>query len=188
LISFWFVWRRRRPACEELSIPIPLPGNASHCQRIEQPSGGIMRPPFLLGRLLFGGYFVFSGIHHFQQKREMAQYAASKHVPKPDWAVRATGAMLIAGGTSILLGLKPKLGAAAIIGFLAGVSPVMHDFWKQQDPQQKMNEMVNFTKNLALVGAATALMGVDEPWPASIVPKPSARSRATRLLHETIAA
>jgi putative oxidoreductase len=129
-----------------------------------------MRPPFLLGRLLFGGYFIFSGIHHFQQKREMAQYAASKHVPKPDWAVQATGAMLIAGGTSILLGLKPKLGAAAIIGFLAGVSPVMHDFWKQQDPQQKMNEMVNFTKNLALVGAATALMGVDEPWPASIVP------------------
>jgi uncharacterized membrane protein YphA (DoxX/SURF4 family) len=138
--------------------------------------------------MLFGGYFIFSGIHHFKHKREMSQYASAKRVPKPDWVVPATGAMLIAGGTSILLGAKPKLGAAAIIGFLAGVSPVMHDFWKQDDPQQKMTDMINFTKNLALAGAATALMGIDEPWPVSMTPKPSARTRATHLLHDTIAA
>jgi putative oxidoreductase len=147
-----------------------------------------MRAPFVLGRLLFGGYFIFAGINHFKEKREMSQYAAAKKVPRPDWAVQATGTALIAGGASILLGFKPKLGAAAIIGFLAGVSPVMHDFWKQEDPQQRMNDMVNFTKNLALAGAATALMGVEEPWPASITPKPSARIRAKRLLRETIAA
>src|SRR5204862_586282 len=32
-------------------------------------AGGIMRAPFLLGRMIFGGYFIFSGIHHFTQKR-----------------------------------------------------------------------------------------------------------------------
>jgi uncharacterized membrane protein YphA (DoxX/SURF4 family) len=143
-------------------------GNGLMLRGIELISGGLMRVPFLLGRLIFGGYFVMSGINHFKQTGQMSNYAASKNVPKPDVAVRATGAMLIAGGASILLGIKPKLGTAAVIGFLAGVSPVMHDFWKQQQPEQRMTEMINFTKNMALVGGAMALMGVEEPWPASV--------------------
>jgi hypothetical protein len=44
----------------------------------------------------------------------------------------------------------------------------MHDFWSVQDPNQRMNEMVHFSKNLALLGSALALMGIDEPWPASV--------------------
>jgi uncharacterized membrane protein YphA (DoxX/SURF4 family) len=127
-----------------------------------------MRIPFLLGRLIFGGYFVMSGINHFKQTEQMAGYAASKNVPKPDIAVQATGVVLIAGGASMLLGIKPKIGTAAIVGFLAGVSPVMHDFWKQEQPERRMTEMINFTKNMALVGGAMALMGVEEPWPASV--------------------
>ena len=146
-----------------------------------------MRIPFLLGRMLFGGYFIMSGINHFKQTKQLAQYAGAKGVPQPDAAVRATGAVLIAGGTSILLGLKPKLGAAAIVGFLAGVSPIMHDFWNE-DAEQRMNDMINFTKNLALVGGATALMAVEEPWPASIAPQPTVRQRARRMLRESIAA
>jgi len=73
--------------------------------------------------------------------------------------------MLITGGTSVLLGIKPKFGAMAILGFLAGVSPIMHDFWRLEEPEQRMNDVVNFTKNLALAGGAMALMGVVEPWP-----------------------
>ncbi len=146
-----------------------------------------MRLPFLLGRLLFGGYFLFSGVNHFKQTRALAQYAASKKVPKPDFAVHITGAALIAGGASILLGIKPKLGTAAIVGFLAGVSPVMHDFWKQENPEQRMNDMINFTKNMALVGGAMALMGAEEPWPMSVATQPTARQRAKRFLRESLA-
>lgn len=98
----------------------------------------------------------------------MSQYAQSKNVPNPDLAVMASGAALIVGGASLLLGVKPKLGAAAITGFLAGVSPVMHNFWKQTDPQQRQTEMIQFSKNMALLGGALALMSVKEPWPASV--------------------
>src|SRR5262249_339810 len=90
-----------------------------------------MRIPFLIGRAILGGYFIMGGINHFKQQKQLAQYAAAKKVPKPDLAVKATGAMLLVGGTSILLGITPRLGTAAVIGFLAGVSPVMHNFWKQ---------------------------------------------------------
>jgi len=146
-----------------------------------------MRIPFLVGRMLFGGYFIMSGIHHFKQTNQLAQYAGSKGVSQPDLAVRATGAMLIAGGASVLLGLKPKLGAVAIIAFLGVISPLMHDFWNE-DSGQRMNDMIDFTKNLALVGAATALMGVEEPWPASVLPHSTMRQRARRMLRESIAA
>jgi putative oxidoreductase len=126
-----------------------------------------MRVPFLLGRLIFGGFFIYNGINHLKQRKNLAQYAGSKNVPYPDLAVTGTGIMMLLGGSSIILGVKPKAGAAAIIGFLAGVSPIMHSFWRMEDPTQRMNEMTNFTKNLALLGAALALMGVEEPWPAS---------------------
>jgi len=127
-----------------------------------------MKAAFLIGRLVFGGFFLYNGIHHLKQRKQVAQYAESKNVPMAEAVVAATGVVLIAGGTSILLGVKPKLGTAAIAGFLAGVSPVMHNFWTVEEPQQRLNEMINFSKNIALLGSALALMGVDEPWPASV--------------------
>ena len=127
-----------------------------------------MKAAFLIGRLIFGGFFLYNGINHLKERKSLTQYAQSKNVPLAEAAVTATGVALIAGGASILLGVKPKLGTAAIAGFLAGVSPVMHNFWNIQDPNQRMNEMINFTKNLALLGGAIALMGVAEPWPVSV--------------------
>lgn len=126
-----------------------------------------MKAAFLIGRLVFGGFFLYNGIHHLKQRKQLGQYAESKNVPMAEAAVAATGVVLIGGGASILLGIKPKLGTAAIAGFLAGVSPVMHNFWSVEEPQ-RMNEMINFSKNMALLGSALALMGVDEPWPVSV--------------------
>src|SRR5262249_16380715 len=70
----------------------------------------------------------------------------------------------------------------------AGGSPVMHDFWKQESPEQRMNDMNNFTKNMALAGGAIALMGVEEPWPVSaplLQSKP--RNRGKRFLPDIAA-
>lgn len=127
-----------------------------------------MKLPFLLGRLIFGGFFLYNGINHLKQRKQMAQYAQMKHVPAPDVMVTATGVALLIGGASILLGVKPKIGALSVAGFLALVSPVMHDFWKVEDPSQRMNEMANFSKNMALLGATLALISVKEPWPVSV--------------------
>jgi uncharacterized membrane protein YphA (DoxX/SURF4 family) len=139
-----------------------------------------MKAPFVIGRLLFGGFFLYNGINHFMQREVLSQYAGSKNVPKPKLAVSVTGLAMIIGGTSVLLGVKPKVGTAAIIGFLAGVSPLMHNFWADEDPNQRMNNMINFTKNLALAGGALALMGVEEPWPTSV--PVAQRSKLERML------
>jgi putative oxidoreductase len=127
-----------------------------------------MKPLFLIGRIIFGGYFIYNGINHIRNLEPMSQYAGSKKVPMPKAAVAASGGLILAGGASVLLGVKPKYGAAALIGFLAAVSPTMHDFWSVEDPGQRMMQTINFTKNMALLGAALALMSVEEPWPASV--------------------
>jgi len=54
--------------------------------------------------------------------------------------------------------------------FLAGVTPQMHNFWTVSDPMQRMGEMTNFMKSVALLGAALALLKLAEmqPWPYSL--------------------
>src|SRR5207302_9886371 len=134
-------------------------------------------------------YFLYSGINHFKNREGLAAYAGSKGVPLPDVAVTATGAALVLGGASLVLGVQPKLGVAAIAGFLAGVTPIMHDFWRVEDPNQRMNDMINFTKNLALMGGAAALMAVEEPWPLSVpVAQPGRIERARRFFRREVAA
>ncbi len=124
--------------------------------------------PLLVGRAIFGGFFLYNGINHFRNRRMMAEYTRSKRVPAADAAVIASGAMIAAGGLSLLMGTRPKIGAAMIAGFLAGVSPVMHRFWTEQEPQQKMNEMIHFTKNMAIRGGAMLAASVPEPWPYAV--------------------
>jgi putative oxidoreductase len=127
-----------------------------------------MRALFLLGRLIFGGFFVFNGINHFRNQEGMSQYAAAKGVPAADTAIPVSGALLLAGGLSVMAGLKPRQGLAALLGFLVPVTLTMHRFWEVEEPQQRMNEMINFSKNLALIGATMMMLQIEHPWQASV--------------------
>jgi putative oxidoreductase len=148
-----------------------------------------MKGLFLAGRIALGGFFIYNGVNHFLKRRSFAQFAGAKKVPQPEAAVIGSGALLVLGGTLIALGVKPKLGAAAIVTFLSSVSPVMHDFWSQEDPDRKMQEMINFSKNMALLGSALALAGVEEPWPLSVHhERPNRVARIVKMARERIAA
>ena len=132
-----------------------------------RPRSGIETAAHLAGRAVFGGFFIYNGIAHVLKREQYSKYTESKGVPSADAAVVASGLVLVAGGLSIVAGTRPKLGAGLITGFLLGVSPVMHAFWKAQDEQQQMNDFVNFGKNMALAGAAMFAAGQPEPWPVS---------------------
>ena len=127
-----------------------------------------MRALFMLGRGIFGGFFAYNGINQLQNLKQMSQYAGSKGVPAPEVAVPASAALLLAGGLSILAGAKPKQGLAAVVGFLIPVTLQMHRFWEVQEPDKRMTEMIHFSKNMALVGAALMMLQIPEPWPDSV--------------------
>lgn len=135
----------------------------------------------VLGRAVFGGFFVYNAVNHFRNSEQLSGYVASKGVQAPDIAVLGSGAMLGLGGLSVLLGYKPRLGLAVLIAFLVPASLQMHGFWEVDDPQQKMNEMINFMKNMALVGAALTMMELPERWPVSVEQERGGRTSYPRL-------
>src|ERR1700728_601134 len=175
-------------ATQQPPRPFPHP-TCAHSSTREPRSRRIeMKAPFLIGRLLFAGFFINSGVSHLQHRKSMAAYARAKGVPQPELAVTLSAVPLLLGGASLLLGVKPKLGAMALLGFLAGVSPVMHDFWRNEDPETRSHNMIDFMKNMALAGGALALMGVEEPWEASLpVRKPTLAQKARKVVRKIAA-
>ena len=49
----------------------------------------------------------------------------------------------------------------------AVVTPYMHDFWAAAG-MERMNQLINFTKNMALLGSTLMFAGVPRPWPYSV--------------------
>lgn len=119
---------------------------------------------FLIGRILFGGYFIINGFNHLTKSQMMSGYAASKGVPAAGLAIIVTGLMILLGGLGILLGVYIRLAVLLLVIFLIAVGFKMHDFWNVADPQQRMTQMLSFTRNLALSGAALMFLGIPEPW------------------------
>ncbi len=109
----------------------------------------------LLGKIIFGGYFIMNAYSHFKNHKGLGMYAVSKGVPEKlaNSAVFLSGVMLLLGGVGIVLGLYIEIALLILAVFLIGVSFQMHQFWKIEDPMQKMGEQINFYKNMALVGA-----------------------------------
>src|SRR5262249_54744485 len=104
----------------------------------------------------------YSGLEHFMNHATLVPFAAMHGVPAPELAVFGTGALILAGGLSIMTGFVPKVGATLIAIFLIGVTPIMHAFWRDADAMQRANDLVNFTKNIALLGGACLVAAMPE--------------------------
>lgn len=111
----------------------------------------------LIGRVLFVVLFFSSAFGHFTQTDAMTDYARSRGLPQPRIAVLAGGVVLAVGGLSVLLGVWADLGALLLVIMLVPTAFLMHQFWKETDPQAKQGEMIHFNKDLALAGAALML-------------------------------
>lgn len=125
--------------------------------------GGIV---LLIGRVVFSFFFIYSGFNHLTKLSAYSGYAASSGVPAPTVAVAVTGLMLLGGGLSVLLGVKPKLGAALLFVFLVPTAIIIHKFWGIADPMMAGNQAAHFWKNIALAGAALMMYGLADLYPA----------------------
>jgi putative oxidoreductase len=106
----------------------------------------------VLGRFLFALIFLMAGANHFNKLT--IGYAASQGVPLASIAVPLSGVLAIAGGLSILLGYRAKVGAWLIVLFLIPVSLMMHKFWAVTDPMMAQLQMILFMKNVSMLGGA----------------------------------
>ncbi|MDO8620409.1 MAG: DoxX family membrane protein [bacterium] len=119
---------------------------------------------FLIGRIIFGGYFLMNAWNHFKNVESLTGYAQFKGVPSPRTAVLVSGFLLLLGGLGVVFGIAPEASLALLIIFLVPVSFKMHAFWKETDPTKSMMERVQFMKNMALIGACLMLYAIPAPW------------------------
>jgi uncharacterized membrane protein YphA (DoxX/SURF4 family) len=123
---------------------------------------------FVLGRILFGGFFLMGGVNHFLNLNMMAGFTASKGVPAAKPGVMLSGLLIVIGGLLVIAGWHVRIGLACIVAFLVPVTFLMHNYWVETDMMQKINQRVNFQKNLALLGAALMMLMIPRPWPLSL--------------------
>jgi putative oxidoreductase len=109
----------------------------------------------LLGRICFAAIFIFAAPGHF--KAQEIAYAAQAGVPFASLAVPVSGLMALAGGLSIALGYRAKIGAWLLVLFLVPVTVTMHNFWAVTDPMMAQMQMAMFMKNVGLLGGALLL-------------------------------
>jgi putative oxidoreductase len=108
------------------------------------------------GRALFAAIFVMSAFGHFSQAT--IGYAASQGVPAAGVLVPLSGVLSLVGGLSVLLGYRARIGAGLLVLFLVPVTLTMHAFWAASDPAMAQMQLINFMKNVSLVGGALLLM------------------------------
>lgn len=106
----------------------------------------------LIGRVAYSLIFIVGALGHFS-KPEIG-YAAQQGVPLPNLLVPLSGLIALAGGLSVLLGYRARIGAWLLVLFLVPVTVMMHNFWAVKDPMMAQVQQVMFLKNLSLLGAA----------------------------------
>lgn len=112
----------------------------------------------VMGRLMIVTIFLMSAVgNKIPQFKTVAGYMASEGVPQPQVMLAGAIVFLIVGGLSVLLGYKTRLGAGLLLVFLILATYYFHDFWTKTGQSQQM-EMIQFMKNLSLMGTMVFLM------------------------------
>lgn len=122
---------------------------------------------FLIGRIIVGGFYIYNGLNHFLNFTMLSGYAKSKGIPLPEVSVAVSGVLLLVAGITLLLGFYPEIGVVALVLFFIPVTLMMHNFWAV-GPDEKAIQIVNFTKNMALLGSALMFLKIGKPWPLSL--------------------
>jgi putative oxidoreductase len=113
---------------------------------------------YLIGRILFVAVFLTSSFAHLTDKGNMAGYAESRGVRPGRPMVLVSGLQILVGGLLVLLGIWTDVGAILLALFTLLTSVLIHNFWREREPMARMQEVIQFQKDMALCGASLVLL------------------------------
>jgi putative oxidoreductase len=108
-----------------------------------------------LSRALVALIFILSGIGKVANFEATKGFMAGAGFPLPALFLIGAIALEIGGGTALLLGIKTRWAAIALIVFLIPATLIFHAA-HLGDPQQGQQQMIEVLKNLAIIGALLA--------------------------------
>lgn len=112
----------------------------------------------VLGRLMLAAIFLLSAAGKLSNFHGTAGMMASKGISAATILLVGAIAFELAGGLSLVLGYRARIGAALLLVFLVLATYYFHDFWKVADPKDQQDQMIQFLKNLAIMGAMVLII------------------------------
>lgn len=111
-----------------------------------------------IGQIIFGGFFLYTGVSHIMHFKGLAGFVASKDVPSPVIATGGAVALLVVGGALVMLNIYTRIGLVLLVLFMIPVTVLIHDFWNETDPAKRREGIIHFGKNMGLLGALLLLL------------------------------
>jgi putative oxidoreductase len=116
-----------------------------------QPAQPARDAAALVGRVLMGALFVWSGFGKILGFAGTVGYIASKGLPFPTVLAAIAVAIEFGAGLALLVGWRTRWAAALLAIFLIVITPIFHNFWSVP-PEQVMMQKINFFKNVSILG------------------------------------
>ena len=110
----------------------------------------------LVGRILLGLLFVFSGFGKIGGFEGAVGYIASKGLPMPQIVAVLTILIELGGGLLLIFGFFTRWTALALAAFTLLAALIFHNFWAAA-PAQFVAQYVNFMKNVSIAGGMLVL-------------------------------
>jgi len=108
----------------------------------------------VIGRVLLCTIFLMSAVgNKIPNFSKVAELMGNVGIPAPQVMLVGAIVFLIVGSASIILGYRSRIGASLLLVFLILASYYFHAFWKAAEPQAQQEQMIQFMKNLGLMGA-----------------------------------
>jgi putative oxidoreductase len=111
----------------------------------------------LIGRILIASIFLVSGISKLTDLPGTVTHMAKMGIPYPDTLAVVAGAAEVLGAIAILTGFLTRVASGGLILFMIPTTLIFHAFWDYEG-QERLPQMVNFMKNLAITGGLAVLM------------------------------
>lgn len=111
----------------------------------------------LVGRILIAAIFLLSGTSKFMDLPGTVAHMTEKGIPYTETLALIAGAAEVLGALAILTGFLTRVASAGLILYMIPTTLIFHAFWNFSGAE-RMPQMVNFMKNLAIIGGLTILM------------------------------
>ena len=120
----------------------------------------LLRP---LSRAAVAGTFVALGWDAFLEPGGRPAKAAAFGVPNPELATVLNGGAMVVAGVALAAGVAPRLMAAALAGLLVPTTVAGHPFWNETEPRARIQQRIQFLKNLAMLGGLVEIAASEGP-------------------------
>lgn len=110
-----------------------------------------------IGRILLSLIFLASAAYQINSWEATSDQMEDEGILRPEVLLPAAVVLEIGGGLLLLLGVRARYAAFALMVFLVPATVIYHDFWQYTGPEQQA-QLIQFLKNTAILGGLIVVL------------------------------